>query len=169
MTQDVSKLIKQATKEGAKLGMDLTGAAELGGTEFFVTTCQGAEGNMDALLKAKDALIEECTIVGVLLLSAGKDLACCCMVPADKADQISADFWLSTAIKSIPNATIAEGATSTYAQALITPPEGQFAIKLKDTVLAAGVQLLREKGKIPDDSDDDDDGPCFGDDDLGNW
>ena len=168
MTQDISKLIKQATKEGAKLGMDLTGAAELGGTEFFVTTCQGAEGNMEALLTAKDALVEECTIVGVLLLSAGKELACCCIVPEDKADQISADFWLATAIKAV-GGEVAEGASKTFAQALVTPKEGEFAIKLKDAVLAAGVQLLREKGKIPEDNSDDDDDICFGDDDLGNW
>ncbi len=168
MTLDVSKLIKQATKEGGKLGMDLTGAAELGGTEFFVTTCQGAEGNMEALLKAKEALLEECTMVGVLLMSAGKELACCCMVPEDKADQIAADHWLATALKAV-GGEVAEGASKTFAQALVSPKEGEFAIKLKDAVLAAGVQLLREKGKIPDDDSDDDDEVCFGDDDLGNW
>jgi hypothetical protein len=168
MTQDIAKLIKNASKEGAKLGMDLTGAAELGGTEFFVTTCQGAEGNMEALLKAKEALLEECTIVGVILLSAGKDLACTCSVPEDKADQIAADVWLATAIKAV-GGEVAEGASKTYAQAVITPKEGEFAIKLKDAVLAAGVQLLREKGKIPEDNSDDEDDICYGDDDLGTW
>ena len=34
--QGMDKLIKASKKEGGKLGMDLTGAAELGGTEFFV-------------------------------------------------------------------------------------------------------------------------------------
>ena len=169
MTQDVSKLEKQATKEGAKLGMDLTGAAELGGTEFFVTTCQGAEGNLEVLIKATEALKEECTIVGVLLLSAGKDLACVCIVPEDKAEQIAADFWLTTAIKALGGEIDAESASKTFAKALITPKEGEFAIKLKDAVLAAGVQLLRENGKIPDDSDNSDDEICYGDDDLGNW
>ena len=34
--EGVAKLIKASKKEGGKLGIDLTGAAELGGTEFFV-------------------------------------------------------------------------------------------------------------------------------------
>ena len=34
--QGMEKLIKASKKEGGRLGMDLTGAAELGGTEFFV-------------------------------------------------------------------------------------------------------------------------------------
>ena len=34
--QGIEKLIKASKKEGGKLGIDLTGAAELGGTEYFV-------------------------------------------------------------------------------------------------------------------------------------
>ena len=164
----MSHLKKAATKEGGKLGMDLTGSAELGGTEFFCTTVQSAEGDMDALMAARDALIEECKVVGVLLFSAGKDLACCAIVPEDKAEVIAADEWLTAALKPL-GAQIEEGATKTFARALVVPAEGQFAIKMKDQALAAGVALLREKGKIPDDDDDDDEGVCFGDDDIGNF
>jgi hypothetical protein len=164
---DVEKLKKAAAKEGNKLGLDLTGAAELGGTEFFCTSCNGAEGNMDALMAGKEALLGECTTVGVLLMSAGKNLAACCMVPEDKSDVIAADQWLAAALKPI-GGSVEDGASKTFARALVVPQEGQFAIKLKDQMLAAGVQVLREKGKIPDDSDSDDD-ICFGDDDLGNY
>lgn len=162
------KAVKAATKEGAKLGMDLTGAHEMGGTEYFVTTLHNADGDYNALMAAKTALIEECTTVGVLLVSAGvKQLVACAIVPEDKSTVIPANEWLASAFKTI-GATISEGATATYAEGIIVPKEGEFAIKMKDSVQAGGVDVLRTKGKLPADSDSEDD-MVFGDDDLGNY
>ena len=162
------KLVKKAEKEGAKLGMDLTGASEMGGTEYFVTSLNNAEGDYDALMAAKKALMEECTCVGVILVTAGvKVLNACCIVPEDKAAVLPASEWLATAFKSV-GAEIKEGATATYAEGTIVPQEGQYTIKMKDSIQAAGVQVLREKGKLPEDSDSEDE-ICFGDDDLGNY
>ena len=162
------KLIKKAQKEGGRLGMDLTGASEMGGTEYFVTSLNVAEGDYDALMAAKTALMEECTCVGVILVTAGvKVLNACCIVPADKAEVLPASEWLAAAFKSV-GAEIKEGATATYAEGTIIPQEGTFTIKLKDSIQAAGVQVLREKGKLPEDSDSEDD-ICYGDDDMGNF
>jgi hypothetical protein len=162
------KAVKASTKEGAKLGMDLTGASEMGGTEFFVTTLHNADGDYNALMAAKNALIEECTTVGVLLVSAGvKQLVACAIVPEDKAGIIPANEWLATSLKGI-GATVSEGASATYAEAVVVPKEGEYAIKMKDSVQAGGVDVLRTKGKLPADSDSEDD-IVFGDDDLGNY
>jgi len=167
--QGVEKLIKASKKEGAKLGMDLTGASELGGTEFFCTTIVNAEGNFDVLTVAKDCMLEELTAsVGVVIVSAGvTQLSAWCVVPADKAEIVPANEWLGAAVKAV-NGQLHEGATSTHASAVITPKEGEFAIKLKDSLIAAALDVLRAKGKLADDDSDDDDEYVFGDDDLGN-
>jgi hypothetical protein len=162
------KAIKASTKEGAKLGMDLTGSSEMGGTEYFVTTLHNADGDYAALMAAKVALIEECTTVGVLLVSAGKkQLVACAIVPEDKAGTIPANEWLASAFKTV-GYTITEGATATYAEGIIVPKEGEYSIKIKDSIQAGGIDVLRTKGKLPADSDSGEDF-VFGDDDLGTF
>jgi hypothetical protein len=169
MSEVDQKLLKSAKKEGSKLGIDLVGASEMGGTEFFCTTIVNAEGNFEILTAAKDAMLEELTAsVGVILVSAGvPTLSAWCVVPEDKADVVPADEWLGTAVKAV-GGELHSGATKTHASAVINPKEGEFAIKLKDAVIAAALNVLRAKGKLADDSDSGDD-ICFGDDDLGNF
>jgi alanyl-tRNA synthetase len=159
------KMFRDSKKEGKRMGLDLARAAELCDTEFFCTSCHGADGNMDALMACKEALLGECTTVGVLFMSAGQDLVACCVVPEEKVDIIAADQWLCAALKPV-GGSVEEGSTKTFARAHVIPTENQFAIKLKDQMLAAAVQALREKAKIIDDSDD---GLCLGDEDLGNF
>jgi hypothetical protein len=170
MAQTNEKLLKSAKKEGNKLGIDLVGASEMGGTEFFCTTIVNAEGHFDLLTAAKDSMLEELTAsVGVILVSAGvPTLSCWCVVPEDKADVVPADEWLGTAVKAA-GGELHEGATKTHASAVIHPKEGEFAIKLKDTLIAAALNVLRAKGKLADDSSDSGDEYIFGDDDLGNF
>jgi hypothetical protein len=163
------KAIKSTKKEGSKLGMDLTGASEMGGTEFFCTTIINAEGDFDVLTIAKDCMLEELNAsVGVVMVSAGvKQLSAWCVVPADKADVVPANEWLGAAVKAV-GGELHEGATATHASAVIVPKLGEFAIKMKDSVIGAALDVLRSKGKLADDDSDDDDEYVFGDDDLGN-
>ena len=72
-------------------------------------------------------------------------------IPADDRDFATADFdaELEAAVKA-------------------DPENGKFAIKDKDTAMAAAFAFLRSKGAFPDDDDDDDDEPCFGDDAFDN-
>lgn len=166
----IEKLMKASKKEGAKLGMDLIGASEMGGTEFFCTTIVNAEGNFEVLTAAKDAMLEELTAsVGVIIISAGvPSLSAWCVVPADKAEIVPANEWLAAAAKAV-GATLHEGATATHASFQVAPKEGEFSIKMKDVCIAAALDVLRAKGKLADDSDSDDDEYIFGDDDLGNF
>lgn len=166
----IEKLMKASKKEGAKLGMDLVGASEMGGTEFFCTTIVNAEGNFEVLTAAKDAMLEELTAsVGVIIVSAGvPTLSAWCVVPEDKASTVPANEWLGAAVKAV-GGQLHEGATATHASAVVTPREGEFSIKMKDALIAAALDVLRAKGKLADGSDSDDDEYIFGDDDLGNF
>ncbi len=115
-------------------------------------------------------MLEELTAsVGVIIVSAGiHTLSAWCVIPEDKASVIPANEWLETAVKSI-GGNLHPGATTTHASAEIKPKEGEFAIKLKDTLIAAALNLLRAKGKLADDSDSSDDEYIYGDDDIGNF
>lgn len=166
----IEKLMKASKKEGARLGMDLVGASEMGGTEFFCTTIVNAEGNYEVLTAAKDAMLEELTAsVGVIIVSAGvPNLSAWCVVPEDKASAVPANEWLGAAVKAV-GGELLEGATSTQASAVVTPKEGEFSIKMKDALIAAALDVLRAKGKLADESESDEDEYIFGDDDLGNF
>ena len=161
--------MKSSKKEGAKLGMDLVGASEMGGTEFFCTTIINAEGNFEVLTAAKDSMLEELTAsVGVVIVSAGvHSLSAWCVVPADKAEVVPANEWLGAAVAAV-GGKLHDGASATHASFQITPKEGEFAIKMKDVAIGAALDVLRKKGKLADDSDSGDD-YIFGDDDLGNF
>ena len=115
-------------------------------------------------------MLEELTeSVGVVLVSAGvPSLSAWCVVPADKADVVPANEWLAAAVKAV-GGELHEGATATHASACIKPKEGEFTIKMKDTLLAAALAFLRAKGKLADESDSDGEEYIFGDDDLGNF
>jgi len=166
----IEKLMKASKKEGARLGMDLVGASEMGGTEYFCTTIVNAEGNFEVLTAAKEAMLEELTAsVGVIIVSAGvPTLSAWCVVPQDKAAEVPANEWLGAAVKAV-GGELHEGATATHASAVITPQEGQFSIKMKDALIAAALDVLRAKGKLADDEDSDDEEYIWGDDDLGNF
>ena len=129
-----------------------------------------AEGNFEALTVAKDCMLEELTeSVGVILVSAGvPSLSAWCVVPADKAVAVPANEWLAAAVKAV-GGELHEGATATHASACIIPKEGEFTIKLKDTLIAAALNVLRAKGKLAEDSDSDGEEFIFGDDDIGNF
>jgi hypothetical protein len=165
-----NKRMKAAKKEGGKLGVDLTGAAELGGCEFFVTTNIGSEGDLDCLMAAKAEMLQELTAsVGVVLVSAGvPDLVATCVVPADKTEVCPANEWLAAGVKAV-GGELMEGASALEASAIITPKEGLFSIKLKDELIAGCLEYLRSKGKLPADDGSDDDEYVWGDDDLGNF
>ena len=62
---------------------------------------------------------------------------------------------------------VSEGGNAEAAEAVVIPSEGEFAIKMKDVAIGAAFGLLRQKGKVKDDSDSNDE-PVFGDDDIGN-
>ena len=167
-TIDFAKVKKEADREGYKLGVDLCGAAEMGGTEYFVSTIASADGNLEALTSASAEVFNEAKTVGTLLFSAGvTKLVAVARVPEDKCDAISAIEWVEAALKSY-NGTVLPGATSQLALGEVAAPEGEFPIKMKDVALKSGLDFLRAKGKLQDDSGSEDE-MIFGDDDIGNF
>ena len=185
------KLKKIVVKEGGKKGVEIEGASDMGGLDFFCTTIESPDGDPSLLLTAMDAMNAQpnpddeerkgCSgHVGKMIFSAGpKQLAIVAYVPKPEAnksaDKIDVTAWIESVCAAVggkitnPKAsanTIPEhGGFVAEAIVLSDPEAGKFALKDKDAAMAAAFAYLREHGAFPEDEgDDDDDEPCFGDD-----
>merc|ERR1712232_479038 len=104
--EERKKKIKKVVKEGGKRGVEIEGAADMGGLAFFCTSVDEPEGDLELLkmcmesMNAKSDPTEEerkggSGHIGKMLFSAGTDqLAIAAYVPDDKKAQISPAEWL---------------------------------------------------------------------------
>ena len=184
--KDKAKLLKTVIKEGGKKGVEIEGASDMGGLEFFCTSLETPEGDVELLQLAMSAMnappdeaAEErkgCSgHVGKLILSAGVDqLALVAYVPAQRAAKVDVAAWMTTVLEAVGGtvmmrppapATSSEPGLVVEAAVKGDPDNGKFPIKDKDLAMAAAFTFLREKGAFPEDDGDDSDDMIFGDDD----
>jgi len=184
------KKMAKVVKEGGKRGVEIEGAADMGGLQFFCTM-MGEEltaGKSDLLLESMKAMnaISDPTEeerkggagkLGKMIFSFNEaSLAAVAYVPKDKADECSAKEWLSDVVLNISNAACvgkiqtfeeSDGIESKYYAAIQIDKEGDlFPIKMRDPAISMAYNFLKKKGLFPDDDDEDDDEYVFGDDDF---
>ena len=180
-----AKLRAKVIKEGGKKGVEIEGASDMGGLDFFCTTIEMPDGDVELLqlaMTAMNANPEEgaedrkgCSgHVGKMVFSAGvSQLAIVAYVPADKAEKVDCQAWAETVVAAVAGsitkpAAAAEsphGGLTVMAVVAADPDKGKFPLKDKDAAMAAAFAFLREKGAFPEDNDDDDDDEMvFGDD-----
>lgn len=183
------KLKKKVIKEGGKKGVEIEGASEMGGLEFFCTTIESPDGDCDLLLLAMDAMNAQpeegdeerkgCSgHVGKMIFSAGANqLAIVSYVPAAQEEKIDVVAWTDSVL-AITEGKIAtpaapalkddmhpHGGKVVVAYVTADPDKDKFPIKIKDVAMKAAFDFLRAKGAFPEDNgDDSDDEPCYGDD-----
>lgn len=180
--KNFEKKNKKVTKEGGKRGVEIEGAADMGGLQFFCTSVVEPAGDPDWLyesLKAMNAKSDPTEEerkggsghVGKMLVSIDetKCIALVSYVPKKHLATIQADTWLKDILKGL-GAGAPENflsGNSTTAKALIenSSDKGLFALKLKDDAIGQSIAYLKKKGLFPDHDDDDDD-YVFGDDDF---
>jgi len=185
----LDKLKVKIVKEGGKKGVEIEGASDMGGLDFFCTTMELPEGNLEFLVMAMDAMNADpdpeaedrkgCSgHVGKMIFSAGVDqLAIVAYVPDGRhnksASKVDLKAWLEDVCEAIGGEIIAQPAAANsprggnIATAVVksNPGGGKFAIKDKDTAMAAAFAYLRAHGAFPEDDGDDSDEMVFGDDD----
>ena len=183
------KLLKTVIKEGGKKGVEIEGASDMGGLDFFCTTIESPDGDLELLQLSMTAMNAQpdpdaedrkgCSgHVGKMVFSAGtKQLAMVAYVPDAEhnksADKVDVAAWMDSVCAKVGGtvtvpATAAEspmGGKTVCAVVLSDPDKGKFALKDKDAAMAAAFDFLRSKGAFPEDGDDSDDEMIFGDDD----
>merc|ERR1719473_162890 len=165
------KKLKVVKKEGGKKGAEIAGAADMGGMEYFTTTCDTPEGDPKLLqivcqeMNAKvDPAAEETkggsgAVAKMLFSASDKQLALVAYVPKAKSSTISAKEWMQHIFSSFGDYGEFVGeANANQAVGICKADQtkGKFPIKLRDEGISSSIGFLKEKGVFPDNDDDDD-------------
>merc|ERR1711988_1760096 len=171
-------LLKKVIKEGGKRGVEIEGAADMGGLQFFCTSVDMPDGDQQLLvesLKAMNAKPVEgeeerkgCSgHIGKMIFSAGDNqLALVAYVPEEKQEALSCKEWLENVLSTQPGGKLVSSAQDICVG--VVPKDGDkniFPLKIREPMLLEANNILRKKGLFPED-DDDDDEYVFGDDDF---
>merc|ERR1711918_126135 len=104
------KKLKAVIKEGGKRGVEIEGAADMGGLQFFCTSVDEPEGDLELLQESMKAMNatpipgeEErkgCSgHIGKMIFSCGvEQLAVVAYVPEDKINDLECKDWLQTVL-----------------------------------------------------------------------
>eukprot|EP00811_Abedinium_folium_P032018 NODE_5253_length_1792_cov_3.533934.p1 GENE.NODE_5253_length_1792_cov_3.533934~~NODE_5253_length_1792_cov_3.533934.p1 ORF type:complete len:526 (-),score=177.18 NODE_5253_length_1792_cov_3.533934:125-1702(-) len=170
--------LKKVVKEGGKRGVEIEGAADMGGLGYFCTSVDEPAGDlemMDACMEAMNAEVvpgeEErkggSGKIGKMIFSAGTDqLAIVAYVPVDKKAEVDATEWMRKVV-ALHGGELASGCSDVYARGFVKADgnKGKFPLKMKEPSITEAIGFLKAKGVFPD-NDSDDDEMVFGDDDF---
>lgn len=170
--------LKKVIKEGGKRGVEIEGASDMGGLEFFCTSVDCVDGDVEFLQESLNAMNAECKPedeerkggagkVGKMVFSSSdKQLAIICDVPEAKREKIKAADWMNEVVEALGGKMEKGDDALALGIVLADTDNNRFPIKLKDEGIAISIALLKKKGLFPDKEDDSDDDYVFGDEDF---
>merc|ERR1712217_394086 len=110
--------LKKVIKEGGKRGVEIEGAADMGGLQFFCTAVDLPDGDLDLLeesMNVKSDPTEEerkggSGHIGKMIFSAGeKQLAVVAYVPEAKQSELSCEEWLKGVLNDFGGKIVSTG------------------------------------------------------------
>merc|ERR1712039_324759 len=122
--------LKKVLKEGGKRGVEIEGAADMGGLQFFCTSVDEPEGDLDLLGKCVEAMNAKSDPteeerkggsghIGKMVFSAGSEqLTIVAYVPDDKQGELSCEEWLQTCLSLFPGGKL-ESKSASYSSGFI--------------------------------------------------
>jgi len=170
--------LKKVIKEGGKRGVEIEGAADMGGLQFFCTSVDEPQGDMEMLeecvkaMNVKSDPTEEerkggSGHIGKMIFSAGMEqLAVCAYVPEDKQSQLDCKEWLETVLALFQGTVVSSAKDISTGVVKTDSDKNIFPLKIRESMILEANNFLRKKGLFPEDKDDDDDEMVFGDDDF---
>jgi len=176
--EDPAKKLKKVVKEGGKRGVEIEGAADMGGLQYFCTSMDEVQGDLEFIeesmkaMNAKSDPTEEerkggSGHIGKMIFSAGPDkLAICAYVPENMVKDNQADVWLKHVITTFGGEMVSGSKGLALAKIMLDGDKNLFPLKLKEPGIMEAISYLKKKGLFPDRDDDDDDDYVFGDDDF---
>jgi hypothetical protein len=177
--EDPAKVLKKVIKEGGKRGVEIEGAADMGGLQFFCTSVDEPQGDIDLLNKSVEAMNEKSDpseeerkggsgAIGKMVFSAGVDqLAIVAYVPESKHEELVCEEWLQKVLSLFPGSKVTKSAKD-YCSGIIPTNSDKniFPLKIRESLILEANNFLRKKGLFPEDNGSDDDEMVFGDDDF---
>jgi len=182
-TEKMEKKMKKIVKEGGKRGVEIEGAADMGGLQFFCTTMLEPGGDVDWLYESMRAMNEKSDPaeeerkggsgrIGKMLIStdqANSKVALVAYCPPAKHGELKADQWMKDIIAALGGSEsdfLFGDAFTAKAEIKNDPDKGLFVLKLKDNAITESINHLKAKGLFPDKIEDSDDDFIWGDDDF---
>jgi len=177
--EEAAKKLKKVIKEGGKRGVEIEGAADMGGLQFFCTSVDEPEGDLELLKTCVEAMnfksdpTEEerkggSGHIGKMVFSCGVDqLALVAYVPEEKHGELSCKEWLEKVLAVWPSGKLVSEGASYCSGAIPTDSDKNiFPLKIREGLILEANNFLRGKGLFPEDNGDDSDEMVFGDDDF---
>jgi valyl-tRNA synthetase len=170
--------LKKVLKEGGKRGVEIEGAGDMGGLQFFSCSVDEPDGDVELLqecMKAMNAAPipgeEErkgCSgHIGKTIFSAGTEqLAVVAYVPDQKVSELSCEEWLRATLANWGGEVLSTSPNICTGRVLANSDKGIFPLKIREPMILDANNFLRKKNLFPADDDDDDDEMVFGDDDF---
>eukprot|EP00444_Apocalathium_aciculiferum_P032674 CAMPEP_0183485514 /NCGR_PEP_ID=MMETSP0370-20130417/179467_1 /TAXON_ID=268820 /ORGANISM="Peridinium aciculiferum, Strain PAER-2" /LENGTH=407 /DNA_ID=CAMNT_0025678819 /DNA_START=48 /DNA_END=1272 /DNA_ORIENTATION=- len=175
---DPVKKKKAVIKEGGKRGVEIEGAADMGGLQFFCTSVDEPEGDIELLLESVKAMNEKSDPteeerkggsgnIGKMVFSAGVDqLAIVAYVAEDKQAECSCQEWMEKVLSLFGGKLISSAKDYSAGVILTDSNNNIFPLKIRESLILEANNFLRKRGLFPEDNSDDDDDMVFGDDDF---
>merc|ERR1719189_1548489 len=175
--EDPAKKLKKVIKEGGKRGVEIEGAADMGGLQFFCTSVDCPDGDLDMLVESMSAMNAESDPtqeerkggsggIGKMIFSAGTEqLAVVAYVPEAKQGELDCAEWLKAVLGSQNGEVKKTGKDISSGVVKANADKGIFPLKIREPMILEANNFLRKKGLFPED-DSDDDEMVFGDDDF---
>merc|ERR1712217_609450 len=170
--------LKKVIKEGGKRGVEIEGAADMGGLQFFCTSVELPEGDTDLLVESLKAMNAESDPteeerkggsgkIGKMLFSAGTEqLAIVAYVPGDKQKELSCEEWIKAVVDSQKGEVLSKAKDVCIGRVKTDADKGVFPLKIREPLILEANNFLRKKGLFPEDKGDSDEEYVYGDDDF---
>merc|ERR1712176_376059 len=159
------------------MGVEIEGAADMGGLQFFCTSVDVPEGDLDLLVESMKAMNEKSDPteeerkggsghIGKMIFSAGVDqLAVVAYVPEEKQSALKCEEWLQTVLNVFQGKIVSSGKDVCSGAVKANADKGIFPLKIREPMILEATNFLRKLGLFPD-NDSDSDEMVFGDDDF---
>merc|ERR1712217_700814 len=156
--------LKKVKKEGGKRGVEIEGAADMGGLQFFCTSVDLPEGDLDMLVESVSSMNEKSDPteeerkggsghIGKMVFSAGTEqLAVVAYVPAEKQKELSCEEWLKTVLATQSGELVSKGKDISCGRVLTNSDKNVFPLKIREPMILEANNFLRKKGLFPEDN-----------------
>merc|ERR1711934_517126 len=150
----------------------------MGGLQFFCTSVDEPQGDLDLLVQSLNAMNAEAVAgeeerkgcsghIGKTIFSCGTDqLAVIAYVPEDKLSALNCEEWLKATLANFQGELVTSGKQICTGRVLTDSNKNVFPLKIREPMILEANNFLRKKGLFPEDNGDDDDDYVFGDDDF---
>merc|ERR1712166_1207413 len=160
-----------------KRGVEIEGAGDMGGLQYFSTSVDEPEGDMELLIKSMEAMNEKSDPeqeerkggsgeIGKMIFSCGTDqLSVCAYVPESKQGDVDCKEWLKKVLDLHGGEILTDSKGVSTGRVKTDSEKNIFPLKIRESMILESNNFLRKRGLFPED-DDDSDEMVFGDDDF---